>query len=368
MIHANIGPAATSFTPDLERVASFDREGRLQTFTERERTWRRTLSGALFERRTAPVRGWDRLDAGQATIVLDRARELAREVMREARGELAARLRDEILPWTAERLLAERERFDRAYRPVSILPPDRYASIVLQATEGCSWNGCTFCSFYAGRPFSVRDPGEFERHVAAVGELLGRGVLLRRGIFLADGNALAVGRRRLEPLVDLAVRAFPGHPLSGFVDLWSGERRGEGAWAWLRERGLERLYLGMETGLDELLARVNKPGSSAELVRFVHRLKAERLAISLIVMVGLGGRTYRLRHREATLASLERLPLADGDRIYLSPYVGRPGDDPGAGEEPMTAEETELESRLLSRAIRSLGLATSRYDIREFVY
>ncbi len=367
MLHANLGPVATSFTPDLERIASFDREGRLQTYTERRRTWRRTLSGRVFERRTTPVRGWRPLDSREAAAVLGRAGELAREVAREARQELAQRLRDEILPWTPERLLAERERFDRAYRPVSILPPDRYAAIVLQATEGCSWNGCTFCSFYAGRPFAVRRPSEFEAHVEAVRELLGRGILLRRGIFLADGNALAVGRRRLEPLVESAVRAFPGEPLSGFVDLYSGERRGEEAWGWLRRRGLERVYVGMETGLDELLKKVNKPGSAAALESFVARLKNEGIAVSLIVMVGLGGRELRQRHREATLDVLARLPLTRDDLVYLSPFV-EPPDRSDPGSDGMSAREIDEETRLFARSARRLGLRVSLYDIREFVY
>ena len=49
-------------------------------------------------------------------------------------------------------------RFHQIYKPISILPPDQYQALVLQATEGCSFNTCTFCALYRDRRFHIKKP------------------------------------------------------------------------------------------------------------------------------------------------------------------------------------------------------------------
>ena len=179
---------------------------------------------------------------------------------------------------------------------------------------------------------------------------------------------------RLEPLIDVARDVFPGRALYGFVDLFSGERRPVEHWVRLADSGLERIYIGMETGSDELLAVVNKPGSAAELRTFVAELKHADLSVCLILMVGLGGQEHRVEHARASLAVLERLPLDDSDLVYLSPFVEPAG--PGTATKrkamaaftSMTEAEIEEELQRLARTIRALGIRASRYDIREFIY
>ncbi len=245
--------------------------------------------------------------------------------------------------------------------------------MVVQATEGCTWNRCTFCNFYTDRPFRVQLPEAFTGHLNAVQDLLGRGLLLRKNLFIADGNALALSRRRLLPLLALAGKAFPGRPLASFLDVYSGEQHDSTDWPELRELGLKRIYLGMETGHDPLLAFVNKPGSSRELASLVGVLKRARFSLGLIVMVGLGGTEYRERHAVDTLRLLATLPLSQGDLVYLSPFVehqdGRYATArQAAGLTPMREEEVELELSWMALKIRGLGLRAARYDIREFLY
>jgi radical SAM superfamily enzyme YgiQ (UPF0313 family) len=291
-----------------------------------------------------------------------------------AEGEgLRARLAGEISRWSPQRLLAERSRFARAYRPIAILPPDQYLSVVVQATEGCTWNRCTFCSFYQDRPVRVRTGDELVAHVEAVKELVGGDLVRRRSVFLADGNALALGTRRLLPIFDLLARELPGLPVASFVDVWSGEKHERADWRELAERGLAQVAIGMESGDDELLALVDKPGSRRELEAFVAELKAAGLALSLIVIVGLGGAVYRERHRQATLAALGAMPLDRRDLVYLSPFVEDPASEYArrgleSGLVPMSGEAIEEDIGLLAGALRGRGLRVGRYDIREFFY
>lgn len=376
-LNARTTGTATVFGRDPEWVLSFDREGRLLTYVRGADLFKRALDSRLLQRDREEGRRWRLLlDAERRAVLTEAYARAAEEALApDAPAALRARLEAEVLPWTVDSLLAESERFRRAYpHPISILPPDRYLSIVLQATQGCTWNRCTFCSFYQGRPFHLAGPEEMRGHVAAVRDLLGRERARRRSVFLADGNALAVGNRRLLPLLEIAREAFPGEPLAGFVDVYSGGRSHDPTdWRELASLGLTQVYVGMETGLDELLRWIDKPGSRAELASFVGELKAAGLAVSLIVMAGLGGRGFRDRHRKETLGALADLPLDRRDLIYLSPFVEEPGSAyaqrrEGEGLTAMTPEEIEAEITLWAADLRGRGLRAARYEIREFVY
>ena len=365
-------PAATLAVRD-GRVASFDLEGRLLTYFEDGVLYKRALDSSVHARRRVEGRRQRfRVGEARARWVFRRAREVAESHFPGSRGEARKRLRA-ILGWTPERLLAERDRFARVYKPIAILPPDRYFTIVLQATEGCTWNRCTFCSFYSGRPFSAKDPETFAQHARAVRDFLGKNALLRRDLFLADGNALALSLGRLFPLLQTAREVFPDRPVYSFIDVYSGERHQGEFWRALREAGLAGVYVGMETGHDPLLAWLNKPGSREELLEFVRVLKGAGLFVGLIVMVGAGGDRFRAAHFRETLRALAAMPLKPSDIVFLSPFVEDPRSAyrlrrEAEGIRPLSEGEIEAELARLARAVRRLGLRAARYDIREFLY
>ncbi len=94
-------------------------------------------------------------------------------------------------------------RFADVYSPIGILPPDQYLALVLQATEGCSFNTCTFCDLYH-QAFRVKPLDEFREHIRQVRAYLGESILLRqRSIFLGAANALAMPMARLVPMLEI---------------------------------------------------------------------------------------------------------------------------------------------------------------------
>lgn len=372
---------STVISPDRTRVVTFDREGRLFSYFRQGLTYRRDLASRLYVRGQAAgapaIRWWQPVPPDEARAVMAEAYALAGEARPTGAGtapELRRRLDDEILRWTPDRLAGQWDAYREAYpHPPSILPPDRYLSTVLQATFGCTWNRCTFCALYRDRRFHARDAADFEDHARRVRRLLGRQWPHRQGLFLGDGNALALSLERLEPLVQVARRVFPGQDLYGFVDLYTGQRAEPAKWSTLARLGLRRVYIGMETGDDELLRLLNKPGSAAELAEFVGVLKEAGLAVGLILMVGAGGRDYAERHARATVAALASMPLDARDLIYLSPFIEQPTSPypeirRRLGLEPMTEDEIEHDLEALMAAIRDLGLRAGRYDLRAFVY
>lgn len=343
-----------------DRVLSFDREGRPYHYLRQGLTYKRALDGSLHLRYREGERRRRRLEEAEALGVY-------REILGIAEAHLKdPGRREEVLRWTPQ-ALSDPTPYRRAYPwPVSILPPDAYLSVVLQATTGCTWNRCAFCSFYQDRPFRKRSPDAFREHVERVLELLGRGRLLRRGVFLGDGNALALGEPLL-PLLEEVRRAFPGEPILGFLDLFTGLRKEATWWERLRALGLRRVYVGLETGYAPLLALLNKPGHPREALPLVKALKEVGLSLGVILMVGAGGLAYAKAHRRESLALLADLPLGKEDVVYLSPFQEEPGTPyPLLGLKPLPHVEAELAA--WARELRRLGLRVARYDIREFLY
>lgn len=371
-------------------MVSYDLEGRVRSWFVDGTVFKRTLASDVVARRSeasptpmgprGPRHRWA-VPADEADALFRRAAALAEAaegamdaVPVDARDALRARLRD-ARGWSPERLRDERARFAGAYAPIPILPPDQYGAVVLQATFGCSWNRCTFCSFYQDRPFQVRPVEAFEAHVESVRDLLGRAAEARRSVFLADGNALVLANVRLRPILEGARAAFPDRPFAGFVDVFGGERKGVDDWRELRALGLERVAIGVETGHDPLLAWLNKPGGADEAAAFVADLKRAGVRVAVILMVGVGGARFAEAHVRDTAALLARLALDAGDVVYLSPFVVHPGSgyDERAraeGVAPLDPAATTAQYRALRTAARAAAPRTpvARYDIDEFVY
>ena len=172
--------------------------------------------------------------------------------------------------WDWAALQADARRFGEIYRPVSILPPDQYLALVVQATEGCSYNQCTFCDFYRDRPFRVKSADELRAHIAAVRAFFGPAIGLRKSLFLADANALVVPMPRLRAWLDVIAEArllSVDAGIFSFLDAFDVQRKTADEWAELAARGLRRVYIGMETGDDGLLRWLRKPGMAADVTR-----------------------------------------------------------------------------------------------------
>jgi radical SAM superfamily enzyme YgiQ (UPF0313 family) len=274
--------------------------------------------------------------------------------------------------------------------PVGILPPDQYLSLVVRITEGCSWDACTFCTLYEGMPFRARTPAEVARHAAALRAYFGPSLALRRAVYLGDANALCLSPDRLLPLLDTVVEAFPGRPLHSFVDAWTGSRKAAAQWHACRERGLRRVYVGLETGDPALLARLGKPGEPQEAVRLVDLLHDAGVAAGVIVLLGAGGEAFAVDHARRTADVLAAMRLGHDDIVYLSEYLpaaGRGREDHGrvtaraaaraTGHEPAGTNDVALAPEALARQRDAItgsllagadGPRIAAYDLREFTY
>ncbi len=356
---------------------AFDRAGRLIGAFVGARNYRRGLDNRVLEKWRDPAgarqRRW--LSGEETRTFLGGAYALAGAVAQAAgRPELACLAR-----WDWSALQRDAARFREIYEPVSILPPDQYLALVLQATEGCSYNRCTFCDFYRDRAFRVKSPAELRAHAGAVLDFFGPAASLRKTLFLADANALVAPMPRLRAWFDV-LAAMPGLPAGGvysFIDAFDVHRKSLADWGELAGRGLKRVYIGLESGHDALLRWLRKPGTVSDAVEAVRLLRAAGIRVSVIVMTGIGGEAYAAAHVSGTIAALNAMPLSAGDIIYFSPFVDHPGSEYGraaaqAGVRPLSAAQvTDQETSLRSgyrAADPSRAPQLARYDIREFIY
>jgi len=387
-------------------IAAWDLGGRLYSLWTRGHTYRRGLNGRMLHkwRAESGVRGPDSepenpYDARQRVYVEgDEANAVVQEAADVLRGVMVALARDPSAVadaagrWPDEAALApfarsshfdagaareDAARFARVFSPVGILPPDQYLSIVLQATEGCSFGTCTFCDLYHDR-FRVKSADEFSRHAEAVRDYLGESARLRgRSVFLGAANALAAPMPRLLEFFEAIASVFdaPRRPVFAFVDGFTGVRKTAADYALLRERGLRRVYVGLESGHDPLLAFVRKPASRDQAVEAVRAIKAARVAVGVIVMIGLGGRRFAAGHVEDTIAAVNAMRLAPDDFLFFSDLVEVPGTAYPRLAASGDVQPLPLGERLAQLDAIRAGLVfegrpphLARYDVREFVY
>ncbi len=392
-VTVSLKPESIALGLDETTVVSWDRGGRPYCLVRGATTWRRGLSGCVLEKGYGPggQRTRNVLPPAAADAVVEDAAATARRVCDEMASpdwrwldQADAVTRQEARTllglcgrFTPDVARADAARFAHVYCPVGILPPDQYLALVVQATEGCSFNTCTFCDLYHDG-YRVKTADEFRAHVTAVRSWLGESVSLRsRGIFLGSANALAVPMARLVPIFEVLIEDADAitRGVSAFVDGFTGQKKDARDYRLLRDLGLRRVYVGLESGHDPLLTFVRKPGTAQMAIDTVRAIKDAGLPVGVIVMTGLGGDHFADGHVRDTAAVLAQMALDAGDLLYFSELVEEAGTsyprlagDAGVLPLPPGAASAQRAAILASAGFGASGPRVARYDVREFVY
>jgi radical SAM superfamily enzyme YgiQ (UPF0313 family) len=178
-----------------------------------------------------------------------------------------------------------------------VRPPSEAWSYILQITYGCSHNKCTFCSTYLDKPFRVRPIKEVMEDI----EIAGSYVPHTRRVFLADGNALVLSTRRLIPILDALDKAFPNLERVGiYANAQDILCKSEEELTTLYRKKLGIIYMGLESGDEEILRHVKKGATAAEMIEAVRKAQAVGFKMSVIGILGLGERELSREHAIAT--------------------------------------------------------------------
>src|SRR5512145_3254406 len=177
-------------------------------------------------------------------------------------------------------------------------PPSEAESLILPVTDGCSWNHCTFCEMYtaAQKTFRARDEAEVLESIRLTGQRYGDQV---RRVFLADGDALVLPTRRLLSILQAIRTHMPAvRRISSYCLPRNLRKKSQAEIDELAAAGLKMVYVGAESGDDQVLAAVKK-GESFETTReSLDKLGQAGITRSVMILNGLGGKIYSSQHAE----------------------------------------------------------------------
>ncbi len=282
-----------------------------------------------------------------------------------------------------------------------IRPPSEAHSLLLRVTRNCPWNRCAFCPVYKDQKFSIRELEQVKRDVQAMGRVaellretsvkMGLSGVINRDVFLAaahrfsdpagpqqiaiflisggdraflqDGNSLVMPPDPLVEVLGELRRTFPSLcRITTYCRSHTLTRRTPAQLAQIRQAGLTRVHVGLESGSDQVLTLVRKGVDGARQIEAGLRAKAAGFELSEYLMPGLGGRALSSDHARESARVLSAI---DPHFIRLRTTAFAPGtalaELVSSGElEPMDDEEIVEEIRLFLENLE--GSATIRSD------
>lgn len=245
-------------------------------------------------------------------------------------------------------------------------PPSEAYSYILQLTVGCSHNRCSFCSMYRDKQFRVRPLPEVLEDLA----MARRAYRYVERVFLADGDALIVPTETLLAVLAEIRRLFPEcERVTSYAsarDLLHKEPEELKA---LRAAGLDMLYLGLESGSDEVLKAIDKGSTVEDHINGALKAREAGLRLSVTQITGLAGRGGSKAHALASAKALSRmkpeyiglmtLTLRRGTPLRQAWLEGR--------FDRLTPREDLQEMRLLVEALDSEGSILRSNHVSNYV-
>ena len=183
------------------------------------------------------------------------------------------------------------------YEGMIYRPPSEAYSLIVQVTIGCSQNRCIFCSMFKEKRFRIR---KVEEVLEDLQDARNKYRYVEK-IFLADGDALICKMTDLESILHFIKDQFPeckqvtlyGSPRSILMKQQEDLDK-------LRELGISMIYMGLESGNDEVLTYMKKGVTSQEMIEAAQKVKQAKIRLSVTAISGLGGRRLWKEHAKDT--------------------------------------------------------------------
>jgi radical SAM superfamily enzyme YgiQ (UPF0313 family) len=207
------------------------------------------------------------------------------------------------------------------YEGNCIRPPPEAFSILLQVTLGCSHNKCTFCGTYKDKRFGIKDDD------IILGDILFAAKYMKNQdrVFLMDGDALIIPQKKLVWILDNIREHLPWvKGIGSYANTKSIRFKSFQELNDLRRKGLDRIYLGVETGDDEIRKEVNKGLSAQVCAEMGKKVKSAGMRLTVMVLLGIAGRERSIGHARATGELLSAMNPDHVAALSVIPIPGTP--------------------------------------------
>jgi radical SAM superfamily enzyme YgiQ (UPF0313 family) len=189
-------------------------------------------------------------------------------------------------------------------------PPAEANSIIIQATLGCSFNKCTFCTMYESKEFIERPLKDIFLDIDKMASYYSD----TNKMFLADGDALAIDTKQLVKILEYAYSKFPKlRRVSIYASAFNLHDNSLEELCLLKEKGLNLIYYGIESGSFEVLKKIQKPISPSKMCDGLNKAYDAGMKTSVTVILGVAGKKYSNLHIEETANILNQIKVT-----YLS--------------------------------------------------
>lgn len=281
------------------------------------------------------------------------------------------------------------------FRIGPIRPPSEAASLLLQVTNGCTWNKCRFCRIYRHTKFKAYSADSIRRDIDTMVlyaqrarrhrdssgrwdiDSLNREIMMSKGderqcfymvanwlvnggenVFLQDGNTTALSSGRLTDVLVYLRQAFPGiKRITSYGRAENLSRISAEEFAELKAAGLDRIHSGFESGSDAVLSLINKGTTAQQEITAGRNIKTGGIELSVYFMPGIGGRDLTAENPEGMAEVINSI---SPDFVRIRTAVVKPGtelyDDFLTGKYTLCSDDEKiLEIRRLIEASETEG-------------
>src|SRR4030065_943071 len=198
-------------------------------------------------------------------------------------------------------------------------PPSEANSLLLRVTRGCPWNRCTFCSMYKGTKFEIRGLEEILGDIELARDLYGDRI---GTIVIGDSNSLVAKTEMLVKVLNALFSSFPHiKRVTSYARSKTIAKKPLEDLIKIRQAGLTRLHVGLETGDRDLLKEIEKGATPEEMVVAGRKAKEAGFEYSLYVLLGIGGEGKWEQHAKGTAEVLNQV---DPHFIRVRTFISQP--------------------------------------------
>jgi len=242
------------------------------------------------------------------------------------------------------------------YEQGVIRPPSEASSLLVRVTRNCPWNQCIFCPAYKGVKFSKRTVDEIKGDIDQMATEYG-GYAFVQSVFLQDADSLLLSTHDLLEILRYLKQKFPDiKRITSYARAKTLKRKTVEELKELKDAGLTRIHVGMESGSEKVLTMIKKGITQTDIVEGGRRVVDAGISLSEYIMPGIGGKNLSEEHARETARLLNAVKP---DFIRVRTFAIHPASPMQKMVEdgtfiPMTDEEIVGEIRLLVTCLEKM--------------